>query len=87
MYPGNASSAGLSFNVIVSPTLISDKLFILAQIYPTSPASNLSLGAYEPGSKYPTSVTVKNFLLDMSIISSPTFTVPSFTLTYAIAPL
>ena len=87
MYPGSGSFALLSFNVIVSPTLISDKLLILAAIYPTSPASSSLHGAYVPGSKCPTSVTVKVLLFDISIISSPTFTFPSFTLTYAIAPL
>ena len=71
----------------MSPTLISDKFFILAAIYPTSPASNSFEGTYVPGSKYPTSVTVNTFLDAISKISSPGFTFPSFTLTYAIAPL
>ena len=86
MYPGSGFSAGLSSTVIVSPTRISDKLLILAAIYPTSPAINWSVGEYEPGSKYPTSVTVNVFPDAISLILSPTFTVPFFILTYAIAP-
>ena len=78
---------GFDFNVIVSPTLISDKFLILAAIYPTSPASSFSQGEYAPGSKCPTSVTTKVLLLAINKISSPTFILPSFTLTYAIAPL
>ena len=86
MYPGSGFSAGLSSTVIVSPTRISDKLFMLAAMYPTSPAVKLSAGEYEPGSKYPTSVTV-NVLPDaINLILSPTFTVPFFILQYAIAP-
>ena len=87
LYPSNGSSAGLSFNVTVSPTCISDKFFTLAAIYPTSPAFISLVGIYDPGTKYPTSVTVYVFLAAINNISSPTFTVPSFTLTYATAPL
>ena len=60
---------------------------MLAAIYPTSPASNSLSGSYVPGSKCPTSVTVKVLFDDISNISSPTFTFPSLILTYAIAPL
>ena len=87
LYPLSGSSAGLSFNVIVSPTCISDKVFILAAIYPTSPAFISSTGIYEPGIKYPTSATVKVLFVAISFISSPTLTFPSTTLTYAKAPL
>ena len=87
MYPGNGSFAGFSLFVIVSPTLISERLFMLAAIYPTSPAVSSSVGSYFPGSKYPTSVTVKCLFVDINLISSPIFTVPSFILTYASAPL
>jgi len=44
LYPGKGSAAGFSFKVIVSPTLISDNVLILAAIYPTSPASSFSVG-------------------------------------------
>ena len=81
LYPGNGSSAGFSKWVIVSPTCKSETFFILADIYPTSPAFNSSAGIYCPAPKYPTSVTVKCFPVAMNNISSPIFTVPSFTLT------
>ena len=54
---------------------------------PTSPAFISSACIYVPGSKYPTSTTVNVFPVDISFISSPTFTFPSTTLTYATAPL
>ena len=66
---------------------MSDKLFILAAIYPTSPAFISSVGMYVPGAKYPTSVTVYTLFVAINIISSPAFTLPSITLTYATAPL
>ena len=75
-----------SFVVIVSPTLISAKFFILAAIKPTSPAHNLSAFTYPPGLKYPIFTTSYSFPLDIVIILSPLFTIPSITLTKAIAP-
>ena len=81
MYPGRGLSTGLFACVIVSPTCISDKLLILAEIYPTSPALISSLGKYEPGAKYPTSVTIKVSFEAISLISSPGLTFPSTTLT------
>ena len=87
LYPFNGLSAGLSFKVTVSPTCMSDKLFILAAIYPTSPAFISFAGIYDPGTKYPTSATVNVFPVAISFISSPIFTFPSTTLTYATAPL
>ena len=87
LYPSNGFSAGLFFSVTVSPTCMSDKFFTLAAIYPTSPAFSSCAGIYEPGTKYPTSVTVYVLFACINRISSPTLTFPSFTLTYATAPL
>ena len=87
LYPGSASLVGLDFNVIVSPTLISATFFMLAAIYPTSPAQISPVASYSPGLKYPTSVISYSLLLDIVIILSPFFNLPSIILTYATAPM
>ncbi|MNT17637.1 hypothetical protein D3C72_1527980 [compost metagenome] len=60
---------------------MSEIVFILAAIYPTSPAHISLADKYDPGVKNPTSVTVNLVLLAINLISSPTLTLPSTTLT------
>ena len=87
LYPGNAFSQGLLFNVIVSPTLVSFTFFILAVIYPTIPAESSSHGINWPAPKYPTSTTSSTAPVAIILIGSPFFTLPSLILTNTITPL
>ncbi len=86
MYPGSGLEHGSAALVTVSPTLVSATFFMLAEIYPTSPAVRESVFRIL-GVKIPTSVTSKVFPLENILILSPTLTLPSNILTREIAPL